>query len=144
MTEESPAASIDRRAVLRRGAAVGTLVWAAPVVQSMTWSAAAGERHGTIGSGRPCSFNVVVQFCIPKCFYGILHGKKGWHYYNQWYQVTVALSAEGECCDKIGAAVQKYQESTRSTRDALCLVGELKMSGCCPDVSWVCTPIEKP
>jgi hypothetical protein len=134
----SEAQSIDRRAVLRRGAAVGALVWTAPVVQSMTWSAAAGERHGTVGSARPCVVQFKIYYCKTYTTTAFHGGKSGKYVTQKWFQVTLPIDVSGECCDLINRLVAEYQSSPRTEWWCLLLVGKLWLSQCFDWSDWKC------
>lgn len=60
--DPSPALGISRRTLMRRGAVVGTLMWTAPVVQSLARPAFAAE--GTpVPEGHAISFVAVLVAC---------------------------------------------------------------------------------
>jgi hypothetical protein len=138
MSEHTPESSIDRRSVLRRGAAVGALVWTAPAVQSMTWSAAAGERNGNLGSGRPCEIRFTVHFCRTYRQRTYKNGRSGTSVIQKWFVVTLPFDVSGECCTLINQAIAEYQSSARTEYHCFLLIWKLINSGCFGWDDWSC------
>jgi hypothetical protein len=130
--------SVDRRSVLRRGAAVGALVWTAPVVQSMTWSASAGERNGTVGSLRPCVVRFKVHFCRTYKHRTYKNGRYGYSVTQKWFEVTLPFDLTGECCELVNQVVAEYQSSSRTEYHCLLLIWKLITSGCFRWEDWTC------
>jgi hypothetical protein len=135
--------SIDRRSVLRRGAAVGALVWTAPAVQSLTWSAAAGERsgfpqHPATGSPSPCVVRFKIHFCRTYTHRTYKNGRPGYSVTQKWFEVTLPFDISGECCELINQAVTEYQSSSRNEFNCLLLIWRLVNSGCFGWHDWSC------
>jgi hypothetical protein len=143
MSEGPTERSIDRRSLLRRGAAVGALAWTAPVVQSLTWSAAAGERsgyphHPPPGSPKPCVVKFKIHFCRTYRTRVYKHGKFGYNVTQKWFEVTLPINVSGECCELINQAVGQYQSSSRTENECLYLIWKLIKSGCFKWDDWSC------
>jgi hypothetical protein len=135
---ESESQSIDRRVVLRRGAAVGAIVWTAPVVQSLTWSAAAGENQTTVGSPRPCVVRFKIHFCRTYKHRTYKNGRHGYSVTQKWFEVTLPFDLTGECCELVNQVVVAYQSSSRTEYDCLWLIFKLIKSGCFRWEDWMC------
>jgi hypothetical protein len=137
MSENGEVAGVDRRTVLRRTAAVGALVWTAPVVDSLTAAAHADGRAGTWtppGSPEPCVITFAVHFCRTYVY------KKsgGYTTIKKWFRVTLPVPVTRECCTLFNEAIAAYQSSARREWDCLAFIWKLIKSGCFSWGDWSC------
>lgn len=120
--------SLDRRTVLRRGAAVGAIAWTIPVVESFVRPAAAASTAGE----NPCDFDIVIRFCVTYRIPWMGH----WYTWQQWFTIHVTFTATGACCQAVLRAIAAFEDSQRNEDDCAALVDVLRFCGCAGLENW--------